>query len=66
MTNNISGDVDSGLVKKSRFTLEYLKNKIGRELEEKETTRLQKLIDKGEDRGIFAFLFGIDQIKYEK
>ena len=44
--------------KKSRFTLEYLENKISRPLEEKEVDHLQKLINKGEDRGIFAFLFG--------
>ena len=44
--------------KSSRFTLEYLQNKVGRELGEKEADRLQKLIDKGEDRGIYAFLFG--------
>jgi len=44
--------------KKSRFTLEYLENKINRPLEEKEVDHLQKLISKGEDRGIFAFLFG--------
>ena len=44
--------------KKSRFTLEYLENKICRPLEEKEVDHLQKLINKGEDRGIFAFLFG--------
>ena len=41
-----------------------LQTHVGREWErglwegEKEADRLQKLIDKGEDRGIYAFLFG--------
>lgn len=46
------------LTKKSRFTLDYLRNKVGRELSDNEKDRLQILIDKGEDRAIYAFLFG--------
>lgn len=44
--------------KKSRFTLEYLEQKIGRVLKPEEVDQLKKFIDKGDDRGIYSFLFG--------
>lgn len=39
-------------VKKSRFTLEYLEQKLGRPLEPSEAEELTKLIGKGEDRSV--------------
>lgn len=51
-------DGGNGARKASRFTLEYLRERVGRQLDEREAERLQKLIDKGEDRGVFALLFG--------
>lgn len=64
--NNMTGEKDSsqenGLStipdKRSRFTLEYLEQKIGRVLKSEEIDQLKKCIDKGDDRGIFSFLFG--------
>lgn len=52
--------MESSLVsdKKSRFTLEYLEQKIGRVLQQDEINQLKKFIDKGDDRGIYSFLFG--------
>ena len=44
--------------KKSRFTLDYLEQKIGRRMEGKEEEEMKKLIEKGDDRAIYAFLFG--------
>ncbi len=44
--------------KKSRFTLEYLEQKIGRVLKPEEVDQLKKFIEKGDDRGIYSFLFG--------
>lgn len=44
--------------KKSKFTIEYLTEKLGRQLKQEETQQLSRLIDKGDDRAIYAFLFG--------
>ena len=41
-----------GPLKKSRFTLEYLEQKLGRPLETSEAEELTKLIGKGEDRSV--------------
>ena len=43
-------NVEQEPVKKSRFTLEYLEQKLGRPLEPKEAEELTELIGKGEDR----------------
>ena len=43
-------NVEEEPVKKSRFTLEYLEQKLGRPLEPSEAEELTKLIGKGEDR----------------
>lgn len=50
--------VMNGNNKKSRFTLDYLEQKIGRRMEGKEVDEMMRLIDKGDDRAIYALLFG--------
>lgn len=44
--------------KKSKFTIEYLTEKLGRKLKSEETQKLKTFIERGDDRGIYAFLFG--------
>lgn len=44
--------------KKCRFTLDYVEQKIGRKLEGKEEEEMKTLIQKGDERAIYAFLFG--------
>lgn len=53
-----SGVLMNGNNKKSRFTLDYLEQKIGRRMEGNEVDEMMKLINKGDDRAIYALLFG--------
>ena len=55
---NDSGESSQATDKKSRFTLDYLEQKIGRVLTVEESEQLKKFIEKGDDRGIYSFLFG--------